>query len=356
MITSAFPACADDVGAIIDTMELDALQESADAAEADMPVRDTLMQIASGGLIVDENTIAEIWKRIKDGLLAQVSGTFAGVSAQLMAAALCKRLADEKNRAISIICAVSCASYLLDITAGAIEQARVLLARVAAITEAAFPVLTGLLTMTGATAAKAMLTPMSGLVSQATTDITGKWGIYLCTAACGCACAAAFGGHIRLKGIFSVVRSAVMWGSGALMTLFVAILSIQGLLGAGNDSAAMRTAQYAVDKLVPAIGKGVSDSLGTVLSSILTVKSAAGVTGMLAVLSACMSPLIRLWGVYFAIRMALAAVSPVLDDEISGAVTQFANVVSMLITICLVSVIMSLALLGAAIAAGRAAI
>ena len=77
---------------------------------------------------------------------------------------------------------------------------------------------------------------------------------------------------------------------------------------------------------------------------------------MLVVISVCFGPVLRLWATYFAIRLAAAAASPVTGAELTVMAERFSQVISMLITICLVAMTMSLVLLGAAVYAGRAAV
>lgn len=136
------------------------------------------------------------------------------------------------------------------------------------------------------------------------------------------------------------------------MTIFVAILSIQGLLGRSYDSTAMRTAQYAVDRLLPVIGGSVSDSLGTVLSSINMIKTASGVTGMIVLISSCLEPVAGMWMTSVSIKLASVAASPIDATGLSSAAQRFSQVIGMLITICISAMTMSLILLGAAAASG----
>lgn len=354
MILWAAPALGDETKAIIDAMELGALQDSADAAGTDISVRDLLMGIAGGDIALDEASLREIWTGVKDDIIKHTGGIFAAFAAPLVLSAVCRRIVSGKGKSMDLICALCCTAGYLGVMADAIDQARLLLERVSGITDAAFPLVTGFLAVTGAASTQAMLTPMAGVVGMLTTDIMGGWGLYLCTAACACALAAAFGSALRLDGIFSLIKSVVMWGSGILLAFFVGVLAIQGMLGAGYDSAAMRTAQFAVDKMIPVIGGDISDSLETVLASVMLVKTATGVTGMLVVLSVCLGPVLRLWAAYFAIRLAAAATSPVTDGDMTGMVERFSQVIAMLITICLVAMTMSLVLLGAAVSAGRA--
>ena len=62
-------------------------------------------------------------------------------------------------------------------------------------------------------------------------------GVPLCAAATAVIVTVNLSPRIRLNNLFSLLASAVNWGAGLLMTAFIGLLSVQGLLGAGYDSA-----------------------------------------------------------------------------------------------------------------------
>ena len=252
-----------------------------------------------------------------------------------------------------MISTVICLSVFLEAFAGTVTAADMLLQKIVVLTDAVFPVVTGFLSLAGDISGTAFLSPMAGFVSTATAGIMKKWGVFICCAAAACASGCGFAGSLRLDGLFSLLRTAAVWLTGGIMTMFIAILSIQGLLGRSYDSAAMRTAQYAVDHALPVIGGGISDSLGTILSSISMIKAASGATGMLIIITACMEPIAEIWLTGFALKLAAAAASPIGYTDIISTAERFSQAATMLLTICIASAAMALMLLGAAISAGR---
>jgi stage III sporulation protein AE len=338
---------------IVDSVDLSPMQEAADAMGGGFSVRKTILALASGEMRLCEETLYEVLYGMRDEVIARLGGVFAAFLMPLIVAAVIRQGAGDHARVAVFLCAMVCAIAFTSIMTASIEVARTLLSRISALTSAALPALAALSALAGATSSAALITPMTSLAGKLIVDVLGGWGIWLTSAACALACAAAFAGALKLDGIFGLIKSLVMWGSGVLLALFVGLLTVQGMLGASYDSAAVHTARFAVDNMIPVIGGDLADSLDAALSSILLVKSASGVTGMLILVSACALPIAELTATMLAIRLANAVAMPVSDPGMTAIVARFADVVLMLITICLVAVMLALVMTGAAINAGR---
>ncbi len=346
-------ARADDINGIVDSIDLSGFQSAADAAESGISVRETILKLASGDAILNEDTLPDLFAALRDQALSRLGTVFAAFLMPLIVAAVIRQAAGKTARVAVFLCAMVCALTFTSVMTDALKASRALLSQISAVTNAVLPVLTALTALAGATSTAALISPMTSLAGKLIVDVLGGWGIFLSSAACALACAAAFSSALRLDGIFSMLKSVAMWGAGILLALFVGLLTVQGMLGASYDSAAVRTARYAVDNLIPVIGGDIADSLDAALSSVLLVKSASGLTGMLVVVYACGAPIIRLAATLFAIRLANAVAMPVSDSAITGVVSRFADVISMLLTISMVAVMLALVMTGAAINAGR---
>lgn len=97
-----------------------------------------------------------------------------------------------------------------------------------------------------------------------------------------------------LSSLSQGIRRIFLWLLGLGTTLLSAALSLQTVLSAGADSAAMRTAKYAAAGLLPLVGGAVSASLSTLASGLSYVKSVAGVSVVAALLLLALPLLLRL--------------------------------------------------------------
>ena len=160
-------------------------------------------------------------------------------------------------------------------------------------------------------------------------------------------------GRVQLDGIFSLIKKTVQTGAGFMLAVFAGILKVQGMLGASFDSAAVKTARFAVDRIVPVVGGGISDTMDAAISSIRLINSAAGVTGMLAIAAACAFPLFKMAAALIAIRIARAVAQPVADGRIMEAAERFGDVIRLFLVLSITAVTISLVLIGAAVGAAR---
>lgn len=97
-----------------------------------------------------------------------------------------------------------------------------------------------------------------------------------------------------LSSLSGSVRRIFLWLLGIGTTLLGAALSLQTVLAAGADTAAMRTAKYAAAGLLPLVGGAVSASLSTLATGLSFVKATAGTSVVAALLLLCVPLLLQL--------------------------------------------------------------
>ena len=90
------------------------------------------------------------------------------------------------------------------------------------------------------------------------------------------------------------IKRIFLWMLGLGTTLLSAALSLQAVLTAGADNAAMRTAKYTASGLLPLVGGAVSASLSTLAAGLSFVKSTAGASVVAALLLLTVPALIHL--------------------------------------------------------------
>lgn len=93
-----------------------------------------------------------------------------------------------------------------------------------------------------------------------------------------------------------------------MVYVFLAFLSITGVIGGTADAIAVKTTKAAMSGMVPVVGSMLSDASETVLASASVVKSSLGVVGMIAVLAICILPFLRV-GIQYLLLKVTAAVS-----------------------------------------------
>lgn len=135
--------------------------------------------------------------------------------------------------------------------------------------------------------------------------------------------------------ISSGLKKIVLWVLGVSMTVVVAVLAIQSVIGASADTVATKTAKYAVSSFVPFVGGAVSEAFLTVKSSMGIIRSGIGGIGIIIVLFIVIPPVAAIAMVRLAV-MICEFFADILDEK--PIVTLMSSVSSML-SICLSTVI-----------------
>lgn len=92
-----------------------------------------------------------------------------------------------------------------------------------------------------------------------------------------------------------------------LVYIFLAYMSVTGIIGGAADSNAVKATKAAVSGMIPVVGGIISDASETLLASAGVLKNTVGVFGMLAILSICLLPFIKV-GVHYLLLKLTAAV------------------------------------------------
>ncbi len=89
---------------------------------------------------------------------------------------------------------------------------------------------------------------------------------------------------LKLGGVAESVKKAVTWTIGIGLTLFVGLLSLQGMVANASDTLTTRTARYVVSSAIPVVGGAVSEVLTSIQSCLGVMRTVLGSFGVLACL------------------------------------------------------------------------
>ena len=86
-----------------------------------------------------------------------------------------------------------------------------------------------------------------------------------------------------LDEIAGSVKSAVCWGLGLILTVFIGILSLQTFVTASADGVTVKAAKFVVSSFVPVVGGALSEAYTTAQGCVKLLKSTVGSFGIIAV-------------------------------------------------------------------------
>lgn len=130
----------------------------------------------------------------------------------------------------------------------------------------------------------------------------------------------------------------IKWIATTMLTLitiaFTAYLLLTGIITGSTDATTTRLAKTAVSTLLPIVGSIISDAAGTVASGISLLKNAIGVFGLIAVLSVCAVPFLKLGANYLLYKAAGAMSSSIAGGRISALVDSMSTAIGMMLGLC----------------------
>ena len=99
---------------------------------------------------------------------------------------------------------------------------------------------------------------------------------------------------LTIKPFVSFLQNFTTWLIVFIMTVISVIMSFQTSISAASDSVSMRTVKFAASQSIPVIGGMVSESVKTLSSGLLLIRSATGGGAIIIILLTSLSPLLSM--------------------------------------------------------------
>ncbi|HHY52041.1 MAG TPA: hypothetical protein GX499_02195, partial [Clostridiales bacterium] len=150
--------------------------------------------------------------------------------------------------------------------------------------------------------------------------------VYLAFCICG-----SFVPELNVASVASGIRSMVSWAMGLLLTIFVALLSIQSMLSHGADGVGVKAAKFLINSLVPAVGSILSDAYMAAQGALRLVKTTVGAYGIVVALFTFLPTFLYVAVWYLITRVVALAGDVVGAERVSGILKACSNVLGLLI-------------------------
>ena len=129
--------------------------------------------------------------------------------------------------------------------------------------------------------------------------------------------------------------SCFKWIIGFVLTIFSAVVSIQGLMAGSVDGISIKTAKYTIKGSVPIVGGFIADGMGLIMISSSLIKNAIGVGGLILLFSTILLPVVKVIVFSLLLKLASAILEPVADSKICGFVSDISKSISHIIALIL---------------------
>ena len=147
--------------------------------------------------------------------------------------------------------------------------------------------------------------------------------------------------NVQIGKLSQFLKSGVVWFFGIVLTIFVAVISLEGTLSSSVDGITAKTTKAVVSSAIPVVGKILGDAVDTVLGCGIILKNAVGVIGIIIVIGICIIPILKLGIFTIAYKFMSAICEPIADKNITSLLDQIGDVYKIFLAIlCSVSVML----------------
>lgn len=273
---------------------------------------DAREQLESGGITPDNSgalgltfggVLGGIWNAFCDKAAAPLK-MLCALAAVVLFCALARSFTETGNlKGVFAVVGVLCGAGIVAAQMNSLlNETLGVLSAAANFTLVFVPILAGIAAVLGyvtsATAVNSAVLAATQLFSQLAVNFLAP----LCGAVLGMSVAGAVNPEFKLDKLGELVKKFVVWGLSLIMTVFVSVLSVQTLVSASADNAAIKTAKFAVSQGVPIVGGAISDAVNTLSGGLAMLKGSVGSYGLIAAAAIILPTLITL----FAYQLALA--------------------------------------------------
>lgn len=205
--------------------------------------------------------------------------------------------------------------------------------RMAELMQSIFPLMVTLLAAVGGTASSAFYQPAVMAAAGTMTTLVERVTMPLAVSVAVFTMVGGLSESLRVSRLCRLFRQAANWTLGFGFTVFIGVMTVQGISAAAVDGVSIRTAKYAMDNFIPIVGGMFADTVDTLVGCSLIIQNAVGVLGLLLLLSALLLPILRTVMTLFLYRAAAALLQPMTDSPLCGAIGDYAEVFSLLFII-----------------------
>ena len=142
---------------------------------------------------------------------------------------------------------------------------------------------------------------------------------------------------IKLKKLSSFIKNINIVTIGAIFTIYLGLVSIQGMYVTSFDKFSVKTAKFAIGNFIPVVGGFVSDSMDILLSSSQLIKNVFGGIGLVLLIGICLIPIIKVLSVVIVYKVAAIVVEPVGEEGISSFLNDVANLMVIMLA-CVIAI------------------
>lgn len=265
------------------------------------------------------------------------------ISAVVMAVSLLRTFPGASEKTANLAASVGIALVLLRSSGSLVNLAASTVTEISEYGKLLLPVMTAAMAGQGGISTSAALYAGTALFDALLTSVTVKLltpMVYLFLLLAVAACAV---GQDTLKQLRDAMKWAMTWSLKTILYIYTGYIGITGVVSGTTDAAALKAAKLTISGVVPVVGGILSDASEAVLISAGTVKNAAGIYGLFAVVAIWIGPFLQIGAHYLLLKVTGALCSIFASKENTELIHDFSSAMGLLLamtgTICLMLLI-----------------
>lgn len=275
--------------------------------------------------------------------LAEASKVCVAIVAVVMIISLLRTFSGQVKAAADMAGTIAVATVLLSSTNSMIQLGAETICQLSDYGKLLYPVMTAAMAAQGGITSSAALYTGTAVLDSVLSSLISNLLVPMVYLFLALATASSAVGEEILKKIRDLIKNVVSWILKMILTVFTTYMSITGVVSGTTDAAALKATKVTISSVVPVVGGIMSDASEAVLVSAGLMKNAAGIYGILAVLSLFLGPFLEI-GAHYLVLKATAAVCGVFGSKnISGLIEDFSGAMGLLLamtgTVCLLLMI-----------------
>lgn len=215
---------------------------------------------------------------------------------------------ENLSKIFGVICAITACTALLVPLSGCIGRVRDAAESTSIFMFSFVPVYSGVMLTSGqplgAASYQTVVLFVAELISLASTHLI----VPLMTTALALGLVGSLSPGMKLDAAGGMINKACSWLLALTSTLFVGLLSLQGLVGAAADSLTGRAIRFSLSSFVPVVGGALSEAFSSVQGCLQLLKSTLGGFGILSTALIILPPLLEcaLWSLSLSVCSMMA--------------------------------------------------
>lgn len=117
--------------------------------------------------------------------------------------------------------------------------------------------------------------------------------------------------ELQVTKLAALIRNIAVGVLGIFLTIFLGVLSVQGMTTAVTDGVAVKTAKFVTSNFIPVVGKVFADVTDTVISASLLLKNTVGIVGLVTMLAIIVFPALKILVLALIYKFSAAILQPV---------------------------------------------